>query len=61
MFDLNESTVSKLRAKGTNELDLAAAIRKVIHSPLTALLVALTPTKADDTALEILKGLFPAT
>ena len=39
--------------------DLAKALAKLVHSPLTAMLVQLSPNKVDDAVLEILKGLVP--
>lgn len=45
---------------GTNEAEIGATLKRLIHSPVVALLVKLSPNKADDAALELLKGLFPA-
>jgi hypothetical protein len=43
-----------------NEGERGALLKKLIHSNAVALFVKLTPNKADDAVLDVLKGLFPA-
>lgn len=60
LLDRLDHVAVQLTAAGKAEGDVAAALKRLIHSPAVALLVALTPNKADDAALELLKALFPA-
>lgn len=60
ILDRLDSAAEHLRAKGTDGAQIGAALKRLIHSPAVALLVSLTPNKADDAALELLKSLFPA-
>lgn len=60
IIDRIEQAVARLRERGVADGDIAAAVKRLVHSPAVTLLVALTPNKADDAALEILKALFPA-
>lgn len=55
-----ETAMKNLKARGVSDGDIAQALKKIVHSPAVALLVALTPNKVDDAALEMLKALFPA-
>ena len=59
MLEKIEAAIERLKAKGATEAEIGAVLRKLIHGPLVALLVSLTPNKADDAALELLKALFP--
>lgn len=59
VLDRIEQAITNLKARGASELTIVGAIRAVIHSPAVALLVTLTPNKADDATLELLKALFP--
>ena len=52
--------VAKLKAGGAEAPKIAELVRTLVHGPLVALAVALTPNKADDAVLELLQGLFPA-
>lgn len=54
-----EAAVQKARASGVADSDLFGKVKKLIHSPLLALLVKLSPTTADDAVLDILRSLFP--
>jgi hypothetical protein len=55
-----EKLAETLKAGGTSDADTASFIRRVINSPLTALVVKATPTPVDDAVLAILKTMFPA-
>ncbi len=60
ILDRLDDAVAKAVTAGKASGDIAAALKRIIHSPAVALLVTLTPNKADDAALELLKALFPA-
>lgn len=55
-----EDAVRDATTAGKGEVEVGAALKRLIHSPVTALLVKLTPNPADDAALELLRSLFPA-
>lgn len=60
LLDRIQAALDAARAKGASEADIAAVLRRVIHGPLAAVLVKLTPNPIDDMVLEVLKALFPA-
>lgn len=60
MLSRLEELLKKLRSGGVADGEARTVIARLIHSPVTALLVQLTPNKADDAVLEILKSLVPA-
>jgi hypothetical protein len=55
-----DTLLAGLQGKGLTNGDVATALKKLIHSRAVGLLVTLSPNKADDAVLELLKGLFPA-
>lgn len=55
-----ETALASLKAKGVSEADVGVVLRRLINSPLVALLVGMTANKVDDAVLELLKTLFPA-
>jgi hypothetical protein len=57
ILDLLRKLFDRLKAGGLGD---GEALARVIHSPLVGLLVGLSPNKADDMILDILKGLVPA-
>jgi hypothetical protein len=59
LIDRVEQAVARLKARGVADGEVAAVVRRIVHSPAVAMLVRLTPNPADDAALEILKALFP--
>jgi hypothetical protein len=60
MLDRLNEILDRLKAKGIGEGEAVKIVQKLIHSPLVALLVKLSPNKADDTILELLKSFVPA-
>ncbi len=54
-----EEVFARAKARNVGEGEIIVAVKKVIHSPLVALLVKATPNAVDDVVLETLKALFP--
>ena len=59
MFDKILLLHEKLEALKFGDGKLVEALTKLVHSPLVALAVRVSPNKADDAILEVLKTLFP--
>lgn len=60
LLDRLDDAVERAKTAGKGQAEVGGALRRLIHSPAVALLVRLSPTPADDAALELLKALFPA-
>lgn|GEM_PF-4650191 len=60
ILDRIEGLIGALGQRGVADGEIASTVKKLIHSPALALFVKLTPNKADDAVLDVLKGLFPA-
>jgi hypothetical protein len=60
LFARLEAVVERMRKSGAADAELASALRRLVHSPLVAVAVRMTPNKVDDFALAVLKELFPA-
>lgn len=54
-----EELLAKLRAGQLGDGEIGKILAQFVHSPAVALIVGLTPNKADDAVLEILKSIVP--